>query len=60
MTQELRRWRKVVKRLGPEKALKRGFESDAIPDGVREHISMYLELADTTEEALEIFQEPFR
>jgi len=60
MWEDLRRWRKVVKRLGPEKALARGFETDVIPEGTQQHIRMYLELADTTEEALEVFDEPFR
>lgn len=57
--QDLRRWRKVVKRLGPAKALKRGFQSDALSEDTKQYIRMYLELADTTEEALEIFAHPF-
>lgn len=59
MWQDVRRWRKVVKRLGPEKALKRGFESDVLTDETQQYVKMYLELADTTEEALEIFDHPF-
>lgn len=59
MEQDLRRWRKVVKRLGPAKALKRGFQSDALSEDTQQYIHMHLELADTTEEALEIFEHPF-
>lgn len=59
MWQDVRRWRKVVKRLGPEKALVRGFESDVLTEDTQQYVRMHLELADTTEEALEIFEHPF-
>lgn len=59
MWQDVHRWRKVVKRLGPEKALKRGFETDVLTEDTQQYVRMHLELADTTEEALEIFEHPF-
>ena len=59
MELDLRKWRKVVKRLGPAKALKRGFESDALSEDTQQYVRMHLELSDTTEEALEIFEHPF-
>jgi hypothetical protein len=59
MWQDVRRWRKVVKRLGPEKALARGFESDVLTEDTQQYVRMHLELADTIEEALEIFERPF-
>ena len=59
MWQDVRRWRKVVKRLGPAKALARGFETDVLTEDTQQYVRMHLELADTTEEALEIFERPF-
>jgi len=59
MWEDVHKWRRVVKRLGPEKALARGFESDVLTEDTQQYVRMHLELADTTEEALEIFEHPF-
>lgn len=59
MWQDVRRWRKVVKRLGPAKALARGFETDVLTEDTQQYVRMHLELSDTTAEALEIFEHPF-